>query len=109
MPKPRIQILVCTNERAADHAKPSCGPRSSLAIYRRFKDLVREQGLRDSVLVTRTGCLHHCSRGPTVAVWPLNLWYGQVTLADAEAILDHAVNGGTEEIDWLKMPAGGWE
>jgi len=109
MPKPRIQILVCTNERAPGHPKPCCAARGSLAIYRRFKDLVRERGLRDRVLITRTGCLHHCSRGPTVTVWPTNLWYGSVGLADVEEILEHALDGGEEEIPRLRMPAGDWE
>jgi len=109
MPKPQIQILVCTKERPSDHPKPCCAGRSSLAIYRRFKDLVREHDVRDRVLVTRTGCLHHCSRGSTVAVWPANLWYGRVGLTDVEEILEHALDGGREEIARLRMPDGDWE
>ena len=77
MPRPQVQILVCVNERPPDARKPSCGPRGSLEVYRRFKDRVRELGLRDGVMVNRTGCLKHCSRGITVAIWPYNVWYSQ--------------------------------
>ena len=84
MPKPEIQILVCTNERPPESPKPSCGLRGSMEVYHRFKDRVKELGIRDRVMVNHTGCLKHCSQGITVAVWPYNLWYRRVTLADVE-------------------------
>ena len=108
MPKPEIQILVCTNERPGDARKPSCGPRGALEVYRRFKDGVRARGLRDDVMVVRTGCLKHCSRGITVNLWPRNLWYAGVTLDDVDEILDRSVVGGGE-IERLRMPDIAWE
>lgn len=78
MPYPRVQILVCTNERAEGSDKPSCGRRGSVDLYRGLKDRVRALGLRDEVIVTRTGCLKRCSLGPTVGLWPHNRWYGGV-------------------------------
>lgn len=107
MPKPQLHLLVCTNERPVDGPRASCSPNGSLALYQKLKDLVRERGLRDRVLVTRTGCLRHCSRGPVVAVWPGNLWCGRVGEADAEALLDAALRGETPA--HLEMPPGPWE
>jgi (2Fe-2S) ferredoxin len=110
MPIPKVQILVCTNERAPDGAKPSCLPRGSLDVYRRFKDRVRELGLRDDVIVTRTGCLKHCSQGITVGVWPYNLWYRRVTLDDVDEILTTTVQGGGDPVERLRLPADApWE
>lgn len=108
MPRPQVQILVCTNERPPDAVKPSCGPRGGLEVYRRFKDRVRELGIRDWVMVVRTGCLKHCSRGITVAVWPFNFWYTGVTLDDVDEILDTTVQGG-REVERLRMPDIPWE
>lgn len=108
MPKPAIQILVCVNDRGADAPKPSCGQREGLEVYHRLKDLVKERGLRDQVLVTRTGCLKHCSRGTTVTVWPANFWYGHVGPDDTSDILDAAL-AGSEPVDRLLMPPGPWE
>lgn len=108
MPKPQIQILVCANERAPDAAKPSCGPRGALEVYRRFKDRLRELGIRDQVMITRTGCLKHCSQGITVAIWPHNLWYRGVVLDDVDEILETTVQGG-REIERLRMPDIPWE
>jgi len=108
MPKPAIQILVCNNERPPDAVKPSCGPRGALEVYRRFKDTVRARGIRDRVMVVRTGCLKHCSQGITVNIWPANTWYRRVTLDDVEEIVDRTVIGG-EEIERLRMPDVPWE
>ena len=108
MPKPRVQVLVCTNERPPDAPKPCCLARGSLAVYHRFKDRVRELGLRDEVMVVRTGCLKHCSHGITVAVWPHNYWYAGVTLEDVEEILRSSVVGSSE-VERLRMPDIPWE
>jgi len=109
VPKPEIQILVCLNERPENAPKPCCARRGALAVYHRFKDRVKELGLRDRVLVTRTGCLKHCSRGTTVAVWPYNLWYGGVTKEDVEEIISKTVLGEGAEVERLRMPPGPWE
>ncbi len=107
MPKPDVQILVCLKERSPEVGKPCCCGRGSSDVYYRLKDLIRQRGLRDSVLVTKTGCQHHCSRGTTVSVWPQNHWYGSITPADAEELLDGAVAG--IEVERLRMPPGPWE
>lgn len=107
MPKPRFQILVCTNEREPGAKKPSCGPRGALEVYHQLKDRVKERGLRDEVMVVRTGCLKHCSRGITVACWPQNAWYSRVKPEDVDEILDATVGG--REVERLRMPDIPWE
>lgn len=112
MAAPEIQLLVCVNDRLPPEGetkprKPSCAPRGGLELYRLFKDRVRELGLRDRVMVTRTGCLKHCSRGIVVAVQPLNLWYARVTAADVDEILEVSLLGG--EVERLRMPDIPWE
>ncbi|HVR29555.1 MAG TPA: (2Fe-2S) ferredoxin domain-containing protein [Thermoanaerobaculia bacterium] len=98
MPIPAVQILVCTNERPPDAGKPSCGPRGGLDVYRRFKDAIRARGARDRVMVVRTGCLKHCSRGITVAIWtnaaPYAFWYSGVTPDDVDEIVDESAMCG---------------
>jgi len=107
VPEPVLHLLVCTNDRGPESDRPSCGRRGGLEVYRRLKDLIREHGLKQDVLVTRTGCLHHCSRGVTVAVWPYNLWHGHVGVADCEELLDRSRQG--EQLERRRMPPGPWE
>lgn len=108
MAKPEIQILVCTKERPDDAVKPCCGAKDAAALYRRFKDGVRSHGLRDTVMVVRTGCLKHCSQGVTVNIWPKNFWYRGVQIEDVDEILTESVMGG-REIERLQMPDIPWE
>jgi len=108
MPTPRVQILVCCNEREASASKPSCLPRGAVAVYHRFKDRVKERGLRDGVMVTRTGCLKHCSRGVTVAIWPQNAWLAGVRESDVDTVLDAALAGEAMP-ERLRMPDIPWE
>lgn len=109
MPKPRVQILVCLNERSSDDKKGSCAPRGALKVYHQFKDRVKEMGLKKDVMVIRTGCLKHCSQGVTVAVWPYNLWYRKVTVKDVDEILAKTVEAGGVEVERLRMPDIPWE
>lgn len=108
MPVPEFQILVCTNERPPNAVKPCCNPRGGLDLYRRFKDRVRAHGLRDRVMVTRTGCLKHCSQGIAVAIWPQNVWMAGVTLNDVDEILTRVVIEGGD-LPRLTMPDISWE
>jgi (2Fe-2S) ferredoxin len=107
VPKPEIQLLICVNDRGEQAPKPSCGRRSGIEVYRALKDRVRELGLRDRVLVTRTGCMRHCSRGVTVACWPGNRWYGGVGTGDVAELLDALVADG--DLEHLQMADGDWE
>lgn len=108
MPKPRLQILVCTNERPPDAQKPCCGAKGALDVYRKFKDCVRSEGLRDQVMVVRTGCLKHCSRGIAVNLWPRNFWYQGVTLDDVPEIVARSIRED-REVERLSMPDIPWE
>lgn len=109
MPQPKVQVLVCTNERPPGADRQSCGRCGGLEVYHRLKDEVKARGLKQEVVITRTGCLRHCSLGPTVVAWPGNHWYGRVQPELAVAILDNALAGGPE-ITGLAIPADApWE
>jgi len=109
VPRPEFQIQVCVNERPEGAPKPSCGPRGGLELYRCFKDRVRALGVRDRVMVTRTGCLKHCSRGITVAIWPGNVWLAGVELEDVDEILEQYVTRRDGSVPRLAMPNIPWE
>jgi (2Fe-2S) ferredoxin len=103
VPKPERQILVCVNSRPPGNPKGSCGEKGSQELFDRLKELVGERGLGERVMVNRTYCLKHCSRGPAD-----NVWYAGVTAADLEAICDAHAEGGPP-IERLLMPDIPWE
>ena len=108
MPKPEHQVLVCTNTRLPGNPKGSCGEKGSDALADRLKALVKERGLTARVMVNKSSCLKHCSRGITVAVQPDNVWYAQVTLADLDEICERHLEEG-QPLERLFMPDIPWE
>jgi (2Fe-2S) ferredoxin len=108
VPRPERHVLVCLNSRPADSPRGSCAARGAEAVFDRLKALVREAGLGERVMVTRTGCLKHCSRGVTLAVQPDNVWYAGVREDDLAEICARHLQGG-ESVDRLLMPDIPWE
>ena len=108
MPKPQHQVLVCTNIRPPGNPKGSCGEKGSEALADELKALVKSRGLAGRVMVQKTSCLKHCSRGITVAVQPDNVWYAGVRPSDLDEICGRHLERG-EIVDRLLMPDITWE
>lgn len=101
MAKPEKFVFVCTNERPDVHPKGSCIARGSAEVLGLFRDLQGEKDLTHFKVVA-TGCLEPCLAGPTVVVYPDNVWYGGVTLDDVEKIIDeHLV--GNKPVEFLML------
>ncbi len=108
MPKPERHVLVCLNARPPGTPKGSCAEKGSEALFDRLKSLVRERGLGSRVIVNRTNCLKHCSRGIAVAVQPDNVWYAGVTPDDLGELCDAHLREG-RPVERLLMPDIPWE
>jgi (2Fe-2S) ferredoxin len=108
VPKPERHILVCINARPPGNPKGSCAEKGSEALADRLKAMVRERGLGERVIVSRTSCLKHCSRGITLAAQPDNVWYGGVAVGDLEEICASHLEGG-RALERLLMPDIPWE
>ena len=108
MPKPERHVLVCTNERPPGNPKGSCAAKGSIPLYEQLKAMVKERGLGQRVIVSRTSCLKHCSRGITLAVYPDNAWYAAVKPEDLPEICDSHLRDG-RPVERLAMPDIPWE
>lgn len=107
MPRPERQVLVCVNTRPPGNAKGSCGEKGAQALFEALRDRVQEAGL-GGVMVNRTYCLKHCSRGPVVAVQPDNVWYAGVKEGDLPEICASHLREG-RPVERLLMPDIPWE
>jgi len=108
VPKPQHHVLVCLNTRPPGNTKGSCGEKGSEPLYDALRDRVKARGLGSRVIVNRTSCLKHCSRGITLAVQPDNIWYAGVTKADLDEICAAHLEAG-EPVARLAMPDIPWE
>ncbi|HEX3014949.1 MAG TPA: 2Fe-2S ferredoxin [Desulfobacteria bacterium] len=94
MVKPKRHIFVCTSSRPSGQQKGFCYSRGGVDLMMNFMEEIEERGLGGEVMVTNTGCLGLCEKGPIVIVYPDNVWYGGVTADDVEEILDEHIEGG---------------
>jgi (2Fe-2S) ferredoxin len=95
MPPPFAHhIFVCTNHRPAENPKGSCAAKGAEAVRLRFKEVLDARGLKHDVRANGAGCLDACERGVSVVVYPEGVWYGRVTVADVEEIVERHIVGG---------------
>lgn len=96
-------IFVCCNQRSADHARGCCDAAGSEQLRNLFKAEVKKRGLGPLVRANASGCLDQCELGPTVVIYPQEIWYGNVTPADVPRIIAETVVGG-RILDDLRIP-----
>lgn len=108
----QYHVFVCCNQRAADHPRGSCDPDGDERLRDAFKRAIKVRGLGATVRANSAGCLDQCEWGPTVVIYPQAIWYGHVTEADVERIVEETLVHGrvVEDLvippDMLNTPAG---
>ena len=100
-------VFVCTNLRPEADPKGCCAAKGSEAIRRAFKQRIDALGLKGRVRANAAGCLDACEHGVTVVVYPEGVWYGAVTLADVDEIVERHVQGG-EPVERLRIRDPRW-
>ena len=95
-------LFICINQRPAGDPRGCCADKGSAEIAEAFKQRLHERGLKRVVRANKAGCLDQCARGVTVVVYPEGIWYGRVTLADVDEIIERHVIGG-EPVERLRL------
>ncbi len=108
MPHFDRHVFVCTNERGADHPRGSCKARGGAEVRDALKKELAARGLAKSIRANAAGCLDQCERGVTIVVYPEQVWYGGVTVADVPELVErHLINGEpVVRLRLLDPPAG---
>ena len=102
MPRFEKHIFVCENKREPGHPRGCCSEKGSIEIRKKFKDRLKELGMNSKVRANISGCLDACEFGPTVVVYPEQVWYGGVKLEDVEEIIQsHIINN--QPVERLKI------
>ena len=84
-------IFICENKRPEGHPRGCCAEKNSPEIKELFKKRIKELGLNTDVRANSAGCLDACEHGVTVVVYPEQIWYGKVTIADVEEIIQEHI------------------
>lgn len=94
MAKFEKHIFVCGNQRPPENPRGCCDPDQDGQLHQAFKRTLAGRGLKSRVRANKAGCLDQCEHGPTVVIYPDEVWYGGVTPADVEEIVDSHVIAG---------------
>ncbi len=94
MPKFERHIFICGNIRPAGHPRGCCDPSGNAELQKRFKQRLAELGLKGKVRANQAGCLDQCEHGPNLVIYPEAVWYGAVTVADVDEIVNSHIVGG---------------
>jgi (2Fe-2S) ferredoxin len=87
MPKFTHHIFVCCK-------KGSCDKDGKEKLRDRFKKELKQRKLAPLVRANQAGCLDQCDEGPTVVIYPQEIWYGHVTPDDVPRIIEETIIGG---------------
>jgi (2Fe-2S) ferredoxin len=90
----RHHLFVCENVRPPGDPRGCCSARGGVEVRAALKKELERRGLKGQVRANGAGCLDACSHGPTVVVYPGEVWYGGVTPADVPEIVEQHLMGG---------------
>ena len=93
MQKPKHHIFVCASTRLNGIVQGACEKKDSHNLIAMLNEEIMDRGLDTEIMVTATGCIGLCEKGPVVIVYPEGTWYGQVSEDDIEEILDAVEEG----------------
>jgi (2Fe-2S) ferredoxin len=96
-------IFICVNQRDAGDERGCCAARGGAEVADAFKKKLHEHGLKRVVRANKAQWLDQCAHGVTVVVYPEQTWYGHVTPADVDEIVEQHVVGG-RPVERLLIP-----
>jgi (2Fe-2S) ferredoxin len=103
MPSFQRHVFVCVNERPPGNPKGCCKAKGAEQVRDELKKRLYEIGLKGVVRANNAGCLDQCENGVTVVVYPEQVWYGHVTVADVPELIQRHIVGG-EFVERLMLP-----
>lgn len=97
MQKPKHHMLICASFRSGGAPQGVCYKKESLQLMQYLEEELSDRGMTD-VMISTTGCLNICDRGPIIVVYPEGYWYGQITQEEQiDDILDALEEGEAKE------------
>ena len=95
MEKPDYHIFVCNSFRVGGDPQGVCNRKGATSLLQFLEGEIIDRGL--NAMVSATGCLKMCDKGPVMVVYPGGQWYGELTEDKLDTILDCLEEGEPAE------------
>ncbi|HVJ05468.1 MAG TPA: (2Fe-2S) ferredoxin domain-containing protein [Candidatus Saccharimonadales bacterium] len=92
MENPKHHIFVCASFRIAGETKGACHRKDSSSLLGYLQSELSDRGM-DEVMVSSTGCLNRCEKGPLMVIYPEGHWYGEINEEKIDEVLDALADG----------------
>ncbi|MCK4797135.1 MAG: (2Fe-2S) ferredoxin domain-containing protein [Spirochaetes bacterium] len=86
MKKPKYHIFICNSFRLKGEPQGVCNKKGAPELLQYIEGEIIDRGI--DALVSSTGCLKQCEKGPVMVIYPNNYWYGEVNEEVIDEILD---------------------
>ena len=94
---PKHHIFVCASFRVSGDPQGKCHKKGAVSYLQYIEEEILDRGMTD-VILSSTGCLKQCEKGPLMVIYPENQWYGGVDSEEAiDEILDALEEGEVAE------------
>ncbi len=102
MPHFAQHIFICTNKRDPEHPRKSCAQKGSEEICAVFKQELKSRGLSKTMRANSSGCLDQCEQGPSVVIYPEQVWYKITSAEEVKEVVEQHLLKGTP-VERLRM------
>lgn len=95
MEKPKYHFFVCSSFRSGGEPQGVCHKKDAISLLQYLENEIIDRGLE--AMITSTGCLKVCDRGPAMVVYPQGDWYGNLSEEAIDTVLDAIEDGEIAE------------
>ena len=95
MQKPQYHIFLCNSFRMSGEPQGVCNKGGTPQFLQYIEEEILDRGL--DAMVSATGCLKVCDRGPAMVIYPAGWWYGELDESRIDEILDALEEGNPVE------------
>ena len=95
MQNPEYHFFVCNCFRVGGDPQGVCNRKDAVSLLQMLEEEIADRGL--DAMVSSTGCLKQCEKGPVVIVYPQGWWYTEVDGQKLDEILDALEEGQPAE------------
>src|SRR3989304_9380 len=94
VPRFRYHIFICENRREPSDPRGCCAAKGSEELRKVFKQEIERLGLKGRVRANKAGCLDAWPFGPSVVVYPEDVWYRVRTPEEVRESMECHIRGG---------------